>query len=215
MLGQLKLIEEREIKKDSIKERAEQYGVDTLFNYEALALITGIKEEVLERFKSLREIKEELPLLDITKVQKLKLEAFFNMAIRFSKENRQIIKKITSPGEVSNLLMDEMKFLQKEEFRILILDTKNQITKVETISIGTLNASIVHPRDVFKSALLNSANSIILTHNHPSGDPTPSNEDISITNRLIDAGNLIGIKVLDHIILGDNRYISFKEKNLI
>ena len=216
MLGQLKLIEEKEIKKENgIKERAEQYGVDTLFNYEALALITGIKEEVLKRFKSLREIKEELPLLGITKVQKLKLEAFFNMAIRFSKESRGNKAKITSPETVSNLLMDEMKFLQKEEFRVVFLDTKNQVTKIETISVGTLNASIVHPRDVFKSALLNSANAIILTHNHPSGDPTPSNEDINITNRLIDAGNLIGIKVLDHIILGDNRYISFKEKNLI
>ncbi|WP_353096127.1 DNA repair protein RadC [Tissierella praeacuta] len=216
MLGQLKLIEEKEIKKENgIKERAEQYGVDTLFNYEALALITGIKEDVLERFKSLREIKEELPLLGITKVQKLKLEAFFNMAIRFSKESRGNKAKITSPETVSNLLMDEMKFLQKEEFRVVFLDTKNQVTKIETISVGTLNASIVHPRDVFRSAILNSSNSIILVHNHPSGDPTPSNEDINITNRLIDAGNLIGIKVLDHIILGDNRYISFKEKNLI
>lgn len=215
MVGQLKLIEEKEIKKDNIKERAEKYGVDTLFNYEALALITGIKEESLQKFSSLREVKEELPLLGITKIQRLKLEAFFTMAIRFSKENRGNKIKITTPEIVSDLLTDEMKFLQKEEFRILILDTKNQITKVETISIGTLNASIVHPREVFKTALLNSANSIILVHNHPSGDPTPSNEDINITNRLIDAGALLGIKVLDHIILGDNRYLSFKEKNLI
>ncbi|WFA09572.1 DNA repair protein RadC [Tissierella sp. Yu-01] len=215
MIGQLKLIEEKEIKKDNIKERAEKYGVDTLFNYEALALITGIKEESLQKFSSLREVKEELPLLGITKIQRLKLEAFFTMAIRFSKENRGNKIKITTPEIVSDLLTDEMKFLQKEEFRILILDTKNQITKVETISIGTLNASIVHPREVFKTALLNSANSIILVHNHPSGDPTPSNEDINITNRLIDAGTLLGIKVLDHIILGDNRYLSFKEKNLI
>lgn len=215
MVGQLKLIEEKEIKKDNIKERAEQYGVDALFNTEALSLITGIKEDTLKGFNSLREIKNELPLLPLTKLQKLKLEAFYEMAVRYSKEDRGTKTKITSPDVVSNLLMDEMKFLQKEEFKILILDTKNQITKVETISIGTLNASIVHPREVFKTALLNSANSIILVHNHPSGDPTPSNEDINITNRLIDAGTLLGIKVLDHIILGDNRYLSFKEKNLI
>lgn len=215
MIGQFKLVEEKENKKDNIKERAEMYGVDSLFDTEALALITGIKGDVLERFKSLREIEEELQLLEVTKLQKLKLEAFFNMAIRFSKESRGRRVKVTSPNVVADLLMDEMKFLQKEEFRILILDTKNQITKVETISIGTLNASIVHPRDVFKTALLNSANSIILVHNHPSGDTTPSNEDINITNRLIDAGKLLGIKVLDHIILGDNRYLSFQEKNLI
>jgi len=215
MLGQFKLIEEKEIKKDNIKERAEMYGVDTLFNYEALSLITGIKGNVLERFKSLRELKNELILLKLTKVQRLKLEAFFEMALRFSKESRGDRTKITSPMVIANLLMDEMKFLEKEEFRVAFLDTKNQVSKVETISVGTLNASIVHPRDVFKSAVLNNANAMILIHNHPSGDPQPSNEDINITNRLVDSGNLIGIRVLDHIIIGDNRYISFKEKNLI
>lgn len=123
--------------------------------------------------------------------------------------------KISDPSTIANLYMDEMRYLQKEHFRIVLLDTKNQIITDEEISIGTLNASIVHPRDVFKVAIKRNANSIILIHNHPSGDPTPSNEDINITNRLIDAGNLIGIKVLDHIIIGDNRYISFKEKKLI
>ena len=110
--------------------------------------------------------------------------------------------------------MDEMRFLNKEHFRIAILDT-NQIIAIENISIGTLNASIVHPRDVFNIAIKRNANSIILIHNHPSGDPQPSNEDINITHRLVEVGNLVGIKVLDHIIIGDNRYISFKEKNLI
>ena len=111
--------------------------------------------------------------------------------------------------------MDDMRYLNKEYFRIAILDTKNQIQCIENISVGTLNASIVHPRDVFKIAIKRNANSIILIHNHPSGDTTPSNEDISITNRLIECGNLVGIKVLDHIIIGDNKFLSFKEKNLI
>ncbi len=123
--------------------------------------------------------------------------------------------KITEPSTIANLYMDEMRYLQKEHFKIILLDTKNQIIVTEEISVGTLNASIVHPRDVFRAAIKRNSNSMILIHNHPSGDPTPSNEDINITNRLIDAGNLIGIKVLDHIIIGDNRYISFKEKNLI
>lgn len=123
--------------------------------------------------------------------------------------------KVNDPSTIANLYMDEMRYLQKEHFRIVLLDTKNQIIVTEEISIGTLNASIVHPRDVFKAAIKRNSNAMILIHNHPSGDPTPSNEDINITNRLIDAGNLIGIKVLDHIIIGDNRYISFKEKNLI
>ena len=111
--------------------------------------------------------------------------------------------------------MEEMRYLTKEHFKIAILDTKNQIISIENISIGNLNASIVHPREVFNIAIKRSANSIILVHNHPSGDPTPSTEDINITHRLIDAGNIIGIKVLDHIIIGDNKYISFKQKNII
>jgi DNA repair protein RadC len=83
------------------------------------------------------------------------------------------------------------------------------------VSIGNLNASIVHPREVFNVAIRKSANAIILVHNHPSGDPTPSTEDIDITQRLIEAGHIIGIKVLDHIIIGDNKYISFKQRNII
>ena len=216
MKGQLKLVEVKEIKKENrIKERSEKYGVESLLNYEALSVLIGASEKKLEEFNSLKELREQIDLLNLTDVQRTKLKVFFTLATRYSKENRQIIKKITGPEDVRDLLIDEMWFLEKEEFRILILDTKNQVTKVETISIGTLNASIVHPREVFKTALLNSANSIILVHNHPSGDPTPSNEDINITNRLIDAGTLLGIKVLDHIILGDNRYLSFKENNLI
>lgn len=123
--------------------------------------------------------------------------------------------KINQPATVANLFMDEMRYLQKEHFRIILLDTKNQIIAKEEISIGTLNASIVHPRDVFKIAIKRNANSMILIHNHPSGDPTPSKEDIGITNRLIEVGDLVGIKVLDHIIIGDSNYISFKEKNII
>lgn len=120
--------------------------------------------------------------------------------------------KINQPNTIADLFMDEMRYLQKEHFRIVLLDTKNQIIVTEEISVGTLNASIVHPRDVFKVAIKRNANSIILIHNHPSGDPTPSREDINITNRLADVGNLVGIKVLDHIIIGDNKYISFKER---
>lgn len=111
--------------------------------------------------------------------------------------------------------MDDMKFLNKEHFRVILLNTKNQIISIEEISIGNLNSSIVHPREVFNIAIRRSANSIILVHNHPSGDSTPSTEDINITRRLIEAGNIIGIKVLDHIIIGDNNYTSLKQKNII
>lgn len=123
--------------------------------------------------------------------------------------------KITSPDVLANIVMDDMRFLNKEHFKIALLDTKNHVLGIEDISVGTLNASIVHPRDVFNVAIKRSCNSIILIHNHPSGDVEPSNEDINITRRLVDGGNLLGITILDHIIIGDNKYLSFKQKNII
>jgi DNA repair protein RadC len=111
--------------------------------------------------------------------------------------------------------MEDMRYLKKEYFKIIILDTKNKVLDVCTISIGSLNSSIVHPREVFHEAVKKSAASILLVHNHPSGETQPSREDINITKRLIEAGELMGIKVLDHIIIGDGVYLSFKEENII
>ena len=123
--------------------------------------------------------------------------------------------KVNRPEIIANLVMDTMKHLEKEHFDIAILDTKNQIISIDNVSIGTLNSSIVHPRDVFNIAIKKSANALILIHNHPSGDPTPSKEDISITNRLIETGEIVGIKVLDHIIIGNERFLSMKEEKLM
>ena len=104
---------------------------------------------------------------------------------------------------------------QREHVVAVLLDTKGGVVKQATISIGDLSSSIVHPREVFREAIRHSAASLILAHNHPSGDPAPSPEDIAITKRLIAAGEHIGIDVLDHIIIGDNRFVSLKEKGLI
>jgi DNA repair protein RadC len=109
--------------------------------------------------------------------------------------------KITSPQDVSALVMEDMRYYKKEY--------------IITISIGSLNSSIVHPREVFLEAVKKSSASIILLHNHPSGEVQPSREDINITQRLIEAGDIMGIKVLDHIIIGDGTYLSFKEENII
>jgi len=102
----------------------------------------------------------------------------------------------------------------EEHFCIFCLNTKNKIVGVHTISIGSLTASIVHPREVFKAAMLNNASRIICLHNHPSGDPEPSREDIEITKRLVEAGKIIGIEVLDHVIIGEQNYLSMKERCL-
>jgi DNA repair protein RadC len=138
--------------------------------------------------------------------------------IKMIKENTvEYSNTIKSPCDVAALARDvlEMHEMAEENFIILCLNTKNKIAGVHTVSIGSLNASIVHPREVFKAALLNNASGIICLHNHPSGDPEPSREDIEITHRLVNAGNILGIKVLDHIIIGDGRYISLKEQGMM
>lgn len=125
---------------------------------------------------------------------------------------------LTNPELVSEVLKsyyEENFDLDKEHFSVVMVDSKNKILGVNLISMGTLNQSLVHPREVFRPAVMASANAIFLCHNHPSGDTTPSPEDTSITKRLAEAGDLLGIKVLDHIILGDNTYLSFREKGLI
>ncbi|MDR7870279.1 MAG: DNA repair protein RadC [Tissierellaceae bacterium] len=212
------------------REKLFSYGVESLSNAELLAIIirTGHQEdtavEVAQRILNLD--KKGLPYLTNVTPQQLtqvkgigqckaaQILAAIEIGKRINRWKADDKVKITSPMVIANLVMDEMRYLDKEHFNVALLDTKNQVLCIENISIGTLNASIVHPRDVFSVAIKKNANSIILLHNHPSGDPQPSNEDINITHRLSDVGNLVGIKVLDHIIIGDNRYLSFKEKNL-
>jgi len=124
---------------------------------------------------------------------------------------------IKSPTEVYQAAKQLLALHEEpeEHFCILCLNTKNKIVGVHTISIGSLNASIVHPREVFKAAMLNNASGIICLHNHPSGDPEPSRDDLEITRRLVEAGKIIGIEVLDHVIIGEQNYLSMKERCLM
>lgn len=212
------------------REKLNKYGVNSLSNAELIAVIirTGQRQDtaidLANRilsidssgigFLSHASIEELKTVKGIGDCKAAQIQAAIELGKRIS-TNRDEKTKVDSPKILVDLLMEKMRYLQKEHFKIAILDTKNQIISIERISIGNLNASIVHPREVFNIAIRRSANAIILVHNHPSGDPTPSKEDINITNRLIEAGSIIGIKVLDHIIIGDNRYVSFKEKKLI
>ncbi len=123
-------------------------------------------------------------------------------------------ERFTSPLQVFEMFKD-LVLETKEHFLCLHLDGKNRIVCLDRVSVGSLNQSIVHPREVFKSACIISAAGIILVHNHPTGDPNPSQEDITITRRLKEAGELIGIPVLDHIIIGDGQYVSFVERGLL
>ena len=124
-------------------------------------------------------------------------------------------KNVSSPKDVYKIVKEYLDGVDREHLVLLTLDTKNKITSINTVSIGSLNSSIVHPREVFKTAILSNASSIILSHNHPSGDVTPSNEDISITTRIKEGGRILGIEVLDHVIIGDDKYSSLKEKGVL
>lgn len=121
----------------------------------------------------------------------------------------------SDPEKTAGLFMEEMRFLSKEEFRIAMLNSKNELIMKRDISIGGANSASAHPREVFSDAVRKGACGIILVHNHPSGDPTPSAADIATTRQLCEAGDILGIKVIDHIIIGDGRYISFKNKGLL
>lgn len=122
---------------------------------------------------------------------------------------------INTPDRIAEIFIPLLKDEQKEKFLVVCLNSSNKIIKYEIISVGSLNASIVHPREVFKTAIENNAASILLLHNHPSGNPEPSREDIAITKKLVESGTILGISVVDHIILAGNKYLSFIEKGLI
>ena len=122
---------------------------------------------------------------------------------------------ISSPRDIAKLLINEMMSLKQEILKLIMLDTKNNIIGIKDVFKGSLNTSIVHPREIFKEALKKSSSSIIICHNHPSGDPTPSKEDINITLRLKECSKIIGIDLLDHLIIGKDKFVSLKEKGII
>lgn len=139
------------------------------------------------------------------------------VSIKMVKESSILydIRRIESPKDAVELGKRFIEESDREQLLVCCLDTKNQPTAINVVSVGNLNTSVVHPREVFKPAILSNSASIILFHNHPSGDPTPSKEDTNITERLKECGNILGIKLIDHIIIGDNSYYSLKEKGII
>jgi DNA repair protein RadC len=160
---------------------------------------------------SVAPISQIMQIHGIKKAKASQIAACFELSRRLEVFKSKDLKKISSPEDVYRLLYPGIREMKREMFIELCLDTKNHILKQETISIGSLNANIVHPREVFKTAIRESAAHIIVVHNHPSGDHTPSREDIEITKKLVETGNIMGITVLDHVIIGDGRHFSMKE----
>ena len=212
------------------RERLFRYGASGLSDAELLAILlgTGTKKEtalqlsqlVLSKFETLSNLASASPeeLVEIDGIGRAKSSQIM-AAIELGKRGNIAFngKKnfISNPRDAVNLFMAEMKHLDRECFKAVLLNTKNRVLKIAEISTGSLNSSIVHPRELYKIAIKCSSASLIVVHNHPSGDPTPSEEDISLTQRLSESGKILGIVILDHIIIGDGEYTSFKEKGLI
>lgn len=140
------------------------------------------------------------------------LHAAVELSKRLARQSMGPLPVVKIPRDAAVLVMGEMSYLDREHFRAINLNTKNQVIAIDAVSVGSLNSSPVHPREVFKLPIKRSAAKLILVHNHPSGDTTPSGEDIAITRRLCQAGDLLGLEILDHLIIGLNNFISMKEK---
>ncbi len=217
-------------KSERPRERLLREGAQALSNQELIALLLGsgtrnesviqLSARVLQHFNGLRllkegSVKELQEIKGIGEAKAVLLKAALELGKRIRQlppEDRYVIK---SPEDVADFMMEEMRHLTQEHFVTLYLNTKNQVIHKQTIFIGSLNASIVHPREVYKEAFRYSAASIVCLHNHPSGEPTPSHEDIEVTKRLTECGRMIGIELLDHVIIGDQKYCSLKEKGYV
>lgn len=215
------------------REKLLKRGAAALSDAELLALVlrTGdaaagksaidLGRELLERFDgNLRELaKAELNELQQIKglglAKAASIKAAFTLGSRFQARRLETLERFTSPAQVFDFFHHELRDNRKELFLILLLDGKNRITRKVQVSEGSLNQSIVHPREVFAPAVRESAAAVIFIHNHPSGDPAPSREDREITRRLKEAGEILGVRVLDHIIIGDGSYYSFVESGLL
>lgn len=211
------------------RERLKRYGAKALSNCELLAVIlrTGTsKNNVLNLCNDLLKhgnglngllklsYNELVEIHGIGIAKAMQIIALSEITKRSKTYGSGDTYKITSSRDAANLVMEEMKSYNKEILKIILLNTKNIVIRICDISVGSLNSSIVHPREVFSEAILGHSASVIICHNHPSGDPTPSSEDISVTNRLKECGKIIGIDVLDHIIIGNGVYVSLKEKGI-
>jgi DNA repair protein RadC len=211
------------------RERLAKHGPGSLKTSELLAILfrTGTKnqnaveiaERLLKDFGSIsalsRATTDELrKCAGIGKVKAIEIQAAFELGRRLEAESNFKNPIIKSARDVARLMMPEMQSLDREHFKILLLNTKNHVTQVHTVSVGSLNASVVHPRECFRPAIAAQAAAVILVHNHPSGDPEPSVEDINLTRRLVAAGDLLGIKVLDHVIIGFGKHASVMDKGV-
>jgi DNA repair protein RadC len=214
---------------DRPRERLMTVGATAVSSAELLAIIlrTGIggenvlrlAERLLAQFNGLpglaRATIAELQVVKgIGPAKAVEIKAALELGRRLMATAPEERPRVTSPGDAANLLMSEMTFLEQEHLRVILLDTRNRVLSTPTIYIGSLNTSVVRIGELFRAAIRENAAALIVAHNHPSGDPTPSPEDVNVTRQLVKAGKLLDIDVLDHIVIGRQRFVSLKERGL-
>ena len=214
---------------DRPRERMQQVGVGAVSTAELLAIIlrTGsggenvvrLAERLLAQFGSLpglarASIPELMMVKGIGAAKACEVKAALELGRRLMASAPEERSMVSSPADAANLLMSEMMFLEQEHLRLILLDTRNRVLQTPTIYVGSLNTSVVRVSELFRAALKANAAAMIVAHNHPSGDPAPSPEDIQVTRKLVEAGKLMNLEVLDHIVIGHQRFVSLKERGL-
>lgn len=211
--------------KDRPREKLMTFGADNLSEDELLAILVGtgtrefsaleLAKQIIIRANGVRGLAditmdELINIKGIGRVKATKIYAALELNRRISKSKGIQKYTVDSPESIVDIFMEELRYLKKEIVKVLLLDTKGSIVGDVFLSEGSLNSSIVHPRELFREAIIRSANKVVLIHNHPTGDPTPSEQDIRLTQRIADAGQIMGIELIDHIIIGDGEYSSLK-----
>ncbi len=211
------------------RERLAHYGAGALSTAELLAIIlrvgTGgenvvrVAEVMLARFDGLpglaqATLDELCQVKGVGEAKAVQIKAALELGRRLLVAAPHERPQVRSPADAANLLMAEMSLLPQEHLRTVLLDTRNRVTKIHTIYIGSLNAASVRVGEIFREAIRANCAAMILVHNHPSGDPTPSPEDVQVTRMIVEAGSLLGIDVLDHLVIGRQRFVSLKERGL-
>lgn len=205
-------------------QRLVQYGAGALSYAELLQVVLGMSGEpigfeLVAEYKTLAGLARaglsELQQFDgIGQQRAARLQATFELGKRLANEQPRDAMRVSSPADIAHLLMPEMCLLEQEQMRVVLLDTKNRVHSIVTAYQGSVHTTVIRVGELFREAIRRNIPSIVLAHNHPSGEPTPSPEDAAITREVVKAGELLDIQVLDHLVIGDHRFVSLKERRL-
>ncbi len=215
---------------DRPRERLMRYGPESMSTAELIAIILGsgtksmpvlqLAHEIISKFGSVKRladttIEELCEIKGLGQTKALQLKAALSLGMRVSRQASLPKYRIETPQHAYHLVKDELESEKREHFVTILLDAKGYVINHQVVSIGTLSKTLIHPREVFYPAIRHKASSMVIAHNHPSGDPTPSQEDYDVTRSLMEAGELLGISVRDHIIVGCDSYVSLRQRGIM